>query len=249
MSENRPNERSAQMIAGEDIRRLYLLLLRREPESVLPEQMETEQDLFAYAGDFVRSQEFIGSVVAPTMRGHLSPVVLAPLDRDTLAWACRRLQLGKETRRRLFRACSWMQVYDALFADAAFRERSNLAESVLRMIETPDWASSCLIQGEVEGFEGGVLRGWARRQDDCGEPLQLQVWLNGSLQMMTSTGVYRPDLADRFQSEGLEGFEIWLPSEMNGDIRWDVRDATSNLLIGRHQVFVEKRGGAMTWRR
>lgn len=244
MSETRPKERSTHMIAGEDIRRLYLLLLRREPESILPEQMETEQDLFAYATGILGSAEFVGSVIAPAMNGHLSSAAATPLDRCILAWACRRLQLDRETRRRLVRAWSWMQVYDALLADPILLARASLPEVVLGVIGTSVWASSCLLQGEIDSCEGRVLRGWARRQDADGEPLQLQVWLNGSLQTMTTTGVYRPDLADRFQSEGLEGFEIWLPSAMSGEIRCEVRDATSKLLIGRREIFVEKGEGA-----
>ncbi|MNH89328.1 Glycosyl transferase family 2 [compost metagenome] len=235
-----PNGGGVLAIAGEDIRRLYLLFLRREPESALPDKIDTGVDLFSRAGDFVRSQEFSHNVLAPPVRGQLPPLARVPLDRETLAWACRRLQLDRETRRKLFSARSWMQAYDALFSDALFLERANLADVVFGATGSVGWASSCMIQGEVESFDGRVLRGWARHNGIDGEPLQLQIWLNGALLTLTSTGVYRPDLALRFQSEGLEGFEAWLPSGVSGDIRWEVREAISKLLIGRHDAYSEE---------
>lgn len=241
MFEDGFDQKDVQVVAREDIRRLYLLFLRREPENALPDQIDTVQGLFAYAGDFVRSQEFSLSVFTPAMNGHLPPAAAASLDRETLAWACRRLQLDRQVRRRLCQARSWMQAYDALFSDVLFLQKSDLTEIVSLATGAISWASSCLIQGEVEGFDGRVLRGWARRDDMDSAPLQLQIWLNGALLAMTSTGVYRPDLASRFQSEGLEGFEVSLPSGVSGDVRWEVREAISKLLIGRYEAHVEER--------
>lgn len=228
------------MVTGADIRRLYLLFLRREPERAFDGEIDQSYDLFCRVGDLVRSQEFLNGVLPSPLNGHVPAIASAAPDRPTLAWACRRLGLGRDTRRRLFAAETWMQAYDALLKDAALLEKSGLVEVASTIVGSVGWIPMRSVQGEVESFDGRLLRGWARRSRGDEAPLQLQVWINGCLHMMTSTGVYRPDLARRFQSEGLEGFEVQLPSGMSGDIRWEVREAVSRQLIGAYCVTVSE---------
>lgn len=224
------------MVTGEDVRRLYLLFLRREPEASATEVFDQDYGLFARISDFVRSAEFAAGVVPSRVNGFMPAIASHSPDRQTLAWACRRLALGRETRRLLCAAETWMQAYDALLTDVALVEKADIAEVAGSIVRTVGWTSSCSIQGEVESFDGRLLRGWARRREGDTAPVQLQIWLNGALHMMAGTGVYRPDLAVRFQSEGLEGFEVQLPSGMSGDLRWEVREAVSKTLIGSHFV-------------
>lgn len=224
------------MVTGEDVRRLYLLFLRREPEASATEEIDQDYGLFARVNEFVRSAEFSEGVVPSRLNGFMPTIASHSPDRQTLAWACRRLALGRETRRLLCAAETWMQAYDALLTDAFLLEKSDIVEVASSIVRTVGWTSSCAIQGEVESFDGRLLRGWARRREGDKTPVQLQVWLNGALHTMTGTGVYRPDLAIRFQSEGLEGFEVQLPTGMSGDIRWEVREAVSKTLIGSHFV-------------
>lgn len=224
------------MVTGEDVRRLYLLFLRREPEASTTDEVDQAYDLFARVNDFVRSAEFSEGVVPSRLNGFMPTIASDSPDRQTLAWACRRLGLGRETRRLLFKADTWMQAYDALLTDTLLLEKSDLVEIAAGIVRTVGWTSSCAIQGEVESFDGRLLRGWARRREGDKTPVQLQVWLNGALHALTNTGVYRPDLAVRFQGEGLEGFEIPLPTGMSGDIRWEVREAVSKTLIGSYYV-------------
>ena len=128
-------------------------------------------------------------------------------------------------------------MYDALFRDDHLLDKADLKEVASSILRSDVWSSSCAIQGEVDSFDGRLLRGWARRRRGHDRtPLQLQVWLNGALITVTSTGVYRPDLAVRFQSEGLEGFEARIPSGMSGDLHWEVREAVSRLLIGSYDT-------------
>jgi GT2 family glycosyltransferase len=225
-------EGCADVVTGADIRRLYLLFLRREPESTFDGEIDQSYDLFSRVGDLVRSQEFSGGVLPSPLNGYMPTIASVSPDRPTLAWACRRLALGRETRRQLFAADTWMQAYDALLKDAPLLEKAGLVEFASGIVGTVGWVSTCSVQGEVESFDGRLLRGWARRRQGDETPLQLQVWLNGRLHRIISTGVYRPDLAIRFQSEGLEGFEVQLPSGMSGDIRWEVREVVSKHLIG-----------------
>lgn len=236
MFETGPNEKGVLTVTGEDIRRLYRLFLRREPEAAATDAIDQEHGLFARVNELVQSQEFSEGVVPSRSNGFMPTIANHPPDRQTLAWACRRLALGRETRRLLCAAETWMQAYDALLTDAPLLEKSDLVAVASSIVGTAGWTSSCAILGEVESFDGRLLRGWARRREGDKAPVQLQVWLNGALHAMTSTGVYRPDLALRFQSEGLEGFEAQLPSGMSGDIRWEVRDAVSKILIGSHYV-------------
>ncbi len=226
----------ADVVTGSDIRRLYLLFLRREAEAAATDEIDQGHDLFARVGDLVRSAEFSEGVVPSRLNGFMPTIASVVPDRQTLAWACRRLALGRETRRLLCAAETWMQAYDALLTDVALLEKAGLVEIAASIVRTVGWTSSCSVQGEVESFDGRLLRGWARRREGDTAPVQLQIWLNGALHAMTSTGVYRPDLAVRFQGEGLEGFEVQLPSGVSGDIRWEVREAVSKTLIGSYYV-------------
>ena len=97
--------------------------------------------------------------------------------------------------------------------------------------------SAPLLQGFVDGFDDGVLFGWAARQGDS-RPVTLEILRDGRSLGTAVASLYRQDLKNAGIGDGRHGFEFRLPSAERrpGPFPLDVRDADSRKPIG-HSPF------------
>ena len=94
-------------------------------------------------------------------------------------------------------------------------------------------------QGFVDGYDDGVLFGWAARQGDQ-QPVTLEVLRDGRSLGTTVAALYREDLKNAGIGAGRHGFAFPLPADerTSGSFSLDVRDAESGAALGQSPFMV-----------
>ncbi len=106
-----------------------------------------------------------------------------------------------------------------------------------RAARTP--AAIPTLHGRIDGWDGQVVRGWARDPDQPDVPACLEVLVGGRIVARTIANLFRGDLQRAGYGSGCHGFHVVLPDQPAGlpiEVRRAADAATLEVLQGRREA-------------
>jgi phytanoyl-CoA hydroxylase len=90
------------------------------------------------------------------------------------------------------------------------------------------------LDGHLDRIENGWLFGWAWRVTRPDQPLDIDVYVDGTLEVTASAALYRPDLESARKGNGRHAFEIPLPGQLSDGRPHHVRVCYGGTAIDLH---------------